>query len=207
MVGLGSSPSITTVCIVGDRQLGRFVGLKRLSRAVQTSWIAAVIFIVAAEAWYGLGGNAVAAQSLYGTPRFSIVVLPFANHFGDPTQEPIADAISSKLTSALTRLRGSLVIEHSTSTAYKDKLVGRKAIGEGLRGRYVLKGSVQTAGDNTKISAELVDAESGAPLWDDQFDVPVADSLHMQDKIAARLTRGIYLQLPEIETARPEKRC
>jgi TolB-like protein/Tfp pilus assembly protein PilF len=121
-------------------------------------------------------------------------------------QQPIADAISRKLTSALARLRGSLVIEHSTAAAYKDKPVDAKAISEELRVRYLLKGSVQPIGNNTKISAELVDAESGAPLWDDQFDGPVAESLHMQDKIAARLTRGIYLQLPEIQTAQFERR-
>jgi tetratricopeptide (TPR) repeat protein len=97
------------------------------------------------------------------------------------------------------------VTERSTAAAYKDKPVEAKAIGEELRVRYVLKGSVQTAGDNTKISAELIDAESGARLWDDQFDVPRAGSFDMQDKIAARLTRGIYLQLPEIETAQFER--
>jgi adenylate cyclase len=67
-----------------------------------------------------------------------------------------------------------------------------------------LKGSVQTTGDSVEISAELSDAESGAHLWDDQFAVPRAGLFQMQDKIAARLTRGIYLQLPEIETAQFE---
>jgi TolB-like protein len=201
MAGSRSSPSIATVCIVGNRQLGPFGRLKPLLRAIRTSWIAAFVFIVPAGAWDGLGGNAAASQSLLGTPRFSVVVLPFANLSGDPMQEPIADAISNKLTSALTRLRGSLVVEPSTAAAYKDRPVDAKAIREELRVRYVLKGSVQTANDDTKISAELIDAEIGARLWDDQFDVPRAGSFDMQDKIAARLTRGIYLKLPEIQTA------
>jgi TolB-like protein/Tfp pilus assembly protein PilF len=205
MAGFRSSASIATVCLVGDCQLGRFGGLKHLLRAIETSWIAAFFFIVAAGPWCGSGGNAVAAQSLLGTPRFSIVVLPFANLSGDPTQEPLADASSSKLTSALARLRGSLVIEQSTAGAYKDKPVDAKAIRDELRVRYVLKGSVQTTGDNTKVSAELIDAESGARLWDDQFDVPRAGAFDMQDKIAARLTRGIYLKLPEIQTAQFER--
>jgi TolB-like protein/Tfp pilus assembly protein PilF len=195
----------TTVCIVGDRQLGRSGRLKHSLRVMQSSCIAAFIFIVAAGAWHGLGGNAATAQSIQQTPRIAIVVLPFANLSGDPTQEPIADAIGSKLTSALTRLRGSVVIERSAAAAYKDKPVDAKAIGEQLRVRYVFKGSVRTAGNNTKISAELVDAESGAPLWDDEFDVPRAASFNMQDKIAARLTRGIYLQLAEIQTAQFER--
>jgi hypothetical protein len=107
MAGFRSSASIATVCLVGDRQLGRFRGLKHLLRAIQTSWIAAFVFIGAAGTWYGLGDNAVAAQSALGTARFSVVVLPFGNLSGDPTQDPIADAISSKLTSALARLRGA----------------------------------------------------------------------------------------------------
>jgi TolB-like protein len=205
MGGFRSSASITTVCIVGDRQLGRFDGLKHLLRAIQTLWIAAFIFVMAGGTWYGPGGNAVAAQPLPGTPRFSIVVLPFANLSGDPTQESVAETISSKLTSALAGLRGSLVIALSAAAAYKDKLDDPKAIRDEPRVRYLLKGSVQTTGDNTKISAELIDAESGARLWDDQFEVPRAGSVQMQDKIAARLTRGIYLQLPDIETAQFER--
>ena len=97
------------------------------------------------------------------------------------------------------------MITNSTAAAYNDKPLDAKAMGEELRVRYVLKGSVQTTGDDMKISAELIDVESGARLWDDQFDVPRADSLDMQDKIVARLTRGIYVQLPEIETAQIER--
>jgi TolB-like protein/Tfp pilus assembly protein PilF len=205
MAGFGMRALITAGLVIGDCRSDRFGGLKNLLHAIPTSRIARFIFIVAAGAWYGLGGNGVAAQSLPGTPRFSILVLPFANLSGDPTQEPIADAISSKLSSALARLRGSLVIEQSTAAAYKGKPVDAKAIREELRGRYVLKGSVQTHDDDMNISAELVDAVSGARLWDDQFDTPRAGSFDMQDKIAARLTRGIYLRLPEIEIAQFER--
>jgi adenylate cyclase len=194
------SASIIVGRIVGDRRLGRFGGLKHLFRAIPTSWIAAFIIIVAAGAWAGLKGNAVASQSLPETSRFSVVVLPFANLSGDPTRESLADAISSKLTSTLMRLRGSLVIAQSRAAAYKDKSVDAKAIRERLGVRYVLKGSVQTTGDNTEINAELIDAESGLSLWADQFEVPRGESFQMLDRIAARLTRGIYLQLPEIET-------
>jgi hypothetical protein len=143
MAGLGSSPSITTVCIVGDRQLGRFGGLKRLSRAIQTSWIAAVIFIVAAEAWYGLGGNAVAAQSLYGTPRFSIVVLPFANLSGDPTQEPIADAISSKLE----RLARQECQRHEHATAARLLLLLPGCLPVARESRHAIVRAVVAEGD------------------------------------------------------------
>ena len=137
----------SVVCIVGLRRSGRFGGLKHLLHAIPTSRIAVFILIVAAGAWYGLGGNALAAQSLPGTPRFSVVVLPFANLSGDPSQGSLADAISSKLTSALARLRGSRVIEHSTAAADKDKGVNAKAIREEPGVRFVLKGSVQTTGD------------------------------------------------------------
>jgi TolB-like protein len=199
------SVSIIVGRIVGDRRLGRFGGLKHLFHAIPTSRIVRFIFIVAAGAWYGLGVNAAAAQSLPGTPRFSVVVLPFANLSGDPMQGSLADAISSKLTSALARLRGSRVVEHSTAAAYKDQAVNAKAIREEPGVRLALKGSMQTTGYNTKISAELIDSESGARLWDDEFEVPRAGSFQMQDRIAARLTRGIYLQLPQIETAQFER--
>ena len=175
MAGFPRSASIASVCIVGLRQSGRFGRLKRLARTVQTSWIAVFILVIAAGAGCSLGGNAVAAQSLPGTPRFSIVVLPFANLSGDPSQESLADAISSNLTSALARLRDSRVIALSAAAADKDKPVDAKAIRAEPRVRYLLKGSVQATGDDMKISAELIEGESGARLWDDQFDVPVAD--------------------------------
>jgi adenylate cyclase len=68
--------------------------------------------------------------------------------------------------------------------------------------RYVLEGSVQPAGNQVRVNAQLIDAESDAHLWAEQFDTPHADLLQTQDEIVTRLARAMYLQLPEVEAAR-----
>jgi adenylate cyclase len=106
------------------------------------------------------------------------------------------------LTTAITRLRGSFMIAQTTALAYKGKPVDAKAIGRELNVRYVLEGSVQPTGNQVRVNAQLIDAESGAHLWAEQFDTPRADLLQMQDDIVTRLARSIYLQLPKVEIAR-----
>ena len=102
--------------------------------------------------------------------RFSIVVLPFANLSGDPTQDYLADALTDELTTDLARLPDSFVIARNTAFTFKGKPVDAKAIGTDLGVRYVLEGSVQPSGDRVRVNAQLIDAGSGAHLWADQFD-------------------------------------
>jgi TolB-like protein/Tfp pilus assembly protein PilF len=137
--------------------------------------------------------------------RLSIVVLPFKNLSGDPAQDYLADALTDQLTTALTHLRDSVVIAHTTALTYKGEPVDAKVIGKDLGVRYVLEGSVQPTGKQVRVNAQLVDAESGTHLWADQFDATHSDELKTQDEIVARLTRAMYLELPEAETARVKR--
>ena len=94
--------------------------------------------------------------------RLSVVVLPFANLSGDPGQDYLADALTDELTTGLSRIRDSFVIARNTAFTYKGKPVDAKAIGKDLGVRYVLEGSVQPSGDQVRVNAQLIDAESGA---------------------------------------------
>ena len=114
-------------------------------------------------------------------------MLPFANLSGDPAQDYLADALTDELTTALSRIPDSFVIARNTAFTYKGKPVDAKAIGKDLGVRYVLEGSVQPSGGQMRVNAQLIDADSGAHLWADQFDTPRADLLQMQDEIVARL--------------------
>ena len=161
--------------------------------------------VIAAAAWQVVGVNRTATVETNPPPaaaRLSIVVLPFANLSGDPAQDYLADALTDQLTTAIARLRDSFVIARSTALTYKGKPVDAKAIGKELGVRYVLEGSVQPTGNQVRVNAQLIDAEGGAHLWADQFDMPRADLLQTQDEIVARLARAMYLQLPVVETAR-----
>ena len=76
---------------------------------------------------------------------------------------------------------------------FKGKPVDAKAIGKDLGVRYVLEGSVEPSGEKMRVNAQLIDAESGAHLWAEQFDTPRADLLQTQDAIVARLANQFQL--------------
>src|SRR5271166_6100406 len=105
---------------------------------------------------------------------------------GDPEQEYFVDGVTESLTTDLSR-RGFFVIGRNTAYTYKGKHVDLKQIGRELSVRYVLEGSVQRSGNRLRVNVQLIDAETGAHLWAERFDKPVADLFDMQDEIVARL--------------------
>jgi TolB-like protein/class 3 adenylate cyclase len=138
-------------------------------------------------------------------PRFSMVVLPFANIGGDPAHEPFVDGVTESLTTDLSRIRGAYVIARNTAFTYKGKPLGVKTIGRELNVRYVLEGSVQRAGDRMRVNVQLIDAETGSHLWAERFDKPQADLFDMQDEIVARLANALNTELVTAEARRAEQ--
>jgi TolB-like protein/class 3 adenylate cyclase len=132
-------------------------------------------------------------------PRLSIVVLPFANLGGDPEQEYFVDGVTESLTTDLSRISGSFVIARNTAFTYKGKPFDVKQIGRELNVRYVLEGSVQRSGNRLRVAVQLIDAETGAHLWAERFDKPVADLFDMQDEIVARLANTLGYEFVRAE--------
>jgi adenylate cyclase len=158
--------------------------------------IAAVLLLAAAVGWYVLGGRIVKpAQAAH----LSIVVLPFANLSGDPSQDYFADGVTENLTTELSRIRDSFVIARNTAYTYKGKAIDAKEIGKELGVRYVLEGSVQRDQSRVRVNAQLVDAESGAHLWADRFEEDVADLFKLQDQVVARLASSLGYALTNAE--------
>jgi TolB-like protein/class 3 adenylate cyclase len=137
--------------------------------------------------------------------RLSIVVLPFANLGGGPEQDYFVDDVTESLTTDLSRIRGSFVIGRHTAFTYKGKAVDLKQIGRELNVRYVLEGSVQRSGNRLRVNVQLVDAETGAHLWADRFDKPVADLFDLQDEIVSNLANTLEAQLTEQEARQSER--
>ena len=134
--------------------------------------------------------------------HLSIVVLPFTNLSGDPSQDYFADGITDNLTTDLSRIRNSFVIARNTAFTFKGKNIDAKEIGKELGVRYVLEGSVQRDQDRVRVNAQLIDAHSGAHLWADHFDTTRANLLQMQDEIVARLANTLGFELLKAETQR-----
>jgi TolB-like protein len=117
----------------------------------------------------------------------------------------LVDALTDELTTSLARIPGSFVIARNTAYTYKGKPVDAKAIGKDLGVRYVLEGSVQPSSAQVRVNAQLIEADSGAHLWAEQFDAPRADLLQTQDDIVAHLTRALEIQLPQAEATRAKR--
>ena len=117
--------------------------------------------------------------------RPSLAVLPFANLSGDPEQDYFADGMVEEITTALSRVRWFFVIARNSSFTYKGRTVDVKQVGRELGVRYVLEGSVRKAGDRVRITAQLVETETGAHVWADRFDGVVENIFDLQDEIAA----------------------
>ena len=130
------------------------------------------------------------------------MVLPFANISGDPDQDYFVDGVTESLTTDLSRVRGSFVIARNTAFAYKSRPMDVRAIGRELNVRYALEGSVQRSAARMRVTVQLIDTESGAHLWAERFDKPIADLFDMQDEIVAHLARQLDAALIAAEARR-----
>jgi TolB-like protein len=138
-------------------------------------------------------------------PRLSIVVLPFANLGGDPEQEYFVDGVTDSLTTDLSRIVGAFVIGRNTAFTFKGKAIDAREIGRELNVRYVLEGSMQRGGSRIRLNVQLTDTNTGAQVWAERFDKPVADLLDMQDEIVSRLANTLNAELIRAEARRAER--
>ena len=138
--------------------------------------------------------------------RPSIAVLPFANMSGDPEQEYFADGMVEDLLTALSRVRWLFVIARQSSFSYKGRAVDVKQIGRELGVRYVTEGSVRKFGNRVRVTAQLIDAETGAHLWADRFEGMLEDVFELQDDIASCVAGAIEPTLQTAERRRSIRR-
>jgi TolB-like protein/Tfp pilus assembly protein PilF len=130
-------------------------------------------------------------------------VLPFANLSNDPDQQYFADGITDDLTTDLSRISHMFVISRNTAFTYRNKPVDAKQIGRELGVRYVLEGSVRRSGDQVRVNAQLIDAETDAHLWAERFDADIGDLFALQNEITGRIANSLSVELFRAEAARP----
>jgi len=126
---------------------------------------------------------------------------------GDPDQEYFADGMVEEIITALSRVRWLFVIARNSSFTYKGQAVDVKQVSRELGVRYVLEGSVRKGGNRVRITAQLIDAATGAHLWADRFDGLLEDVFELQDNVASSVTGVIEptLRQAEIERARRKR--
>jgi adenylate cyclase len=136
----------------------------------------------------------------------SIAILPFTNMSGDAEQEYFSDGITEDLITALSRIRWLFVIARNSTFTYKGKPVDVKQVGRDLGVRYVLEGSVRKGGNRVRITAQLIDATSGAHVWAERFDRELADIFAVQDEITERIAATIEPELARAELERARRK-
>ena len=135
------------------------------------------------------------------TDRASIAVLPFTNLSGDPHQEYFSDGITEDIITELSRFSELAVIARNSTFQFKGKTPDVRDVGRQLGVRYVLEGSIRRAGDRIRISAQLIDAVSGAHHWAERYDREVSDVFAVQDEVTRAIVTVLagYLNMAEAE--------
>ena len=136
----------------------------------------------------------------------SIAVLPFQNMSGDREQDYFADGMVEEIITSLSRIRWLFVVARNSSFAYKGQAIDVKRVGRELGVRYVLEGSVRRAGERVRITAQLIEAETGTHLWADHFDGLLEDVFDLQDKVASSVAGVIEPTLQTVEVDRASRR-
>ena len=125
----------------------------------------------------------------------SIAVLPFDNLGADPKWERIADGITEDIITDLSQSDHVLVIARHSTDVYKGKAVDVRQVGADLGVRYVLAGSLQANGDRVRITAQLVDAATGADVWSERYDRSGEDIFAVQSDVTAKIANTLGSQV------------
>ena len=123
----------------------------------------------------------------------SIVVLPFVNLSPDRENEFFADGITEEIINALAQIHELRVVARSSAFSFKGKHVDPRAVGQQLKVRRILEGSVRRAENRVRITAQLIDVESGYHLWSERYDRELKDIFEIQDEIARAIAERLRI--------------
>ena len=145
-------------------------------------------------------------NSALNTPRLvedrpSLAVLPFANIGSDNTKEYFADGVVDSLIAMFSRLSGLFVISRQSAFSYKNTSKTSEQIAAELGVRYLLEGSVQHAGKQVRVTAQLADTKNGGHVWSDRFDRELKDVFALQDELTQNIVSVLQIKLDGEEAA------
>ncbi|MCE8537178.1 adenylate/guanylate cyclase domain-containing protein [Ruegeria pomeroyi] len=141
-----------------------------------------------------------------GFDRPGIAVLAFDNMSADPEQEYFSDGIAEDIIAALSHFREFKVIARNTTFTYKGKAVRVDQVCRDLGVRYLLEGSVRKAGNKVRVTAQLIDGETGAHLWADRYDRSIDDIFAVQDEITQAIVEAVAPETMNAEFKRARNR-
>ncbi len=131
--------------------------------------------------------------------RPSIAVLPFTNMSGDPEQEFFSDGISEDIITDLSKISALFVVGRNTSFTYKGMSFQLPKVAAELGVRFLLEGSVRKAGERVRVTAQLIDGQSGGHVWADRYDRDLTDIFAIQDEITKAIVEQLEIRLVPAE--------
>ena len=175
-------------------------------RGVALAGAALLILAAGVGAWQFWRPAASTATNEVAVNPLSILVLPFANQTGDAQKAYIADALTTSITSDLSRIRDAFIVPATTAFAYKDKPLTVKQVAADAAVRFLLQGSVQSTGDKLRVSAQLLDSQTGLQLWNESFDGEFANLFALQDRVTTRIGNSIGPEMVIVAARESETR-
>jgi len=130
----------------------------------------------------------------------SIIVLPFENISPDPDQEYFSDGLTEEIISDLSHIHDLLVISRSSAMTFKGTKSTIKEITDKVNVRYVLEGSVRKAGNNLRITAQLIDGINDSHIWAEKYSGTLNDIFDIQEKVALSIVNSLRLKLTTQES-------
>ena len=148
--------------------------------------------------------SATVAKSASAGAKPAIAVLPFANLSGDEAQGYFAQGLAEDIITQLSRFSSLDVIARNSSFAFAGKDAPITKIANDLSVGYLLEGSVRSAGETLRVTAQLVDGVSERQLWADRYDVGRAQLFEVQDDITAHVVGALAIKIDDavLERAR-----
>jgi len=128
-------------------------------------------------------------------PEKSIIVLPFENISPDPDQEYFSDGLTEEIITDLSHIHELLVISRSSAMTFKGAKKKTKEIASEVNVKYVLEGSVRKVGNNLRITAQLIDAESDAHIWAEKYRGTLDDVFDIQETVSRSIADVMQLKL------------
>lgn len=197
MIGFPIAMLLAWIFDVGPQGIERTEPLQdtppSMHRRLRVAYVALVLVCMAGLGYLlyerGLG------RAQAGEPHGSIAVLPFTNLSGDPARDYFSDGMSEELLNLLARVPGLKVASRTSSFAYKGRNLDIREVGRELGVETVLEGSVRQSGDQVRITAQLIDTETGFHLWSETYDRKLADIFQVQDEIAGAIVGKLRIEL------------
>jgi TolB-like protein/class 3 adenylate cyclase len=158
------------------------------ARRFWIAWAAVLVLVISGAA---LGEYWWQRQSHAVVEKPTLAVLPFTSFGDDLKWDRLAEGLTEDVITDLSHSKDLMVIARNSTDIYKGKSVDVRQVGRDLGAKYVLEGSIRPSGDRARVTAQLIDAETGTHVWSERYDRPTAEIFNLQSELTEQIAATI----------------